>query len=158
MKTKRELTPKQKLIYFLNPVSIPLIKLYWRIFKPSAFGVKVVVTNREDVLIVRHNYLSGIPTFHGGTIEKGEEPESAAIRETYEEIGIKLNSVTLLGSFVSTLYHKKDTVYVFTAESDTKELNPSPFEIKEAKWYPKDNLPKFGSVGQQIWDIYKNNV
>ncbi len=54
----------------------------------------VLFTKRANKL----NHHSGQVSFPGGMIEEGENPERAATREMWEEIGIRGDDVTVLGS------------------------------------------------------------
>jgi len=60
-------------------------------------GAGVLLYNEaKEILIVKPSYKNywSIP---GGVVEKNESPREAALRETKEEIGIKLGSVQFLG-------------------------------------------------------------
>src|SRR5688572_3270963 len=60
----------------------------------------VALVRDECVLTVRKR---GTERFMlvGGKLEPGESPRDAALRETYEEVGLAIESATLLGEFVS---------------------------------------------------------
>lgn len=96
-------------------------------------------------------------TFPKGQIEKGENPQIAAVREISEEIGItNLRIIKLLDKINywyrlnNELYHKY--VYFFLMEApENSQLIPQKQEIKDARWclpqkalkiidYKKDNL------------------
>lgn len=81
------LNAKQKVIKFLTPILLPIVRLYWRIFKPKTFGVKVIVENNDKFLLIRNSYGRKRWTFPGGKIENNEEPKDAAFREVKEEVG-----------------------------------------------------------------------
>lgn len=50
----------------------------------------ILENSAEQVLIVKANY-KPYWTFPGGIIEAGETPKEGAIRETFEEVGIRLD-------------------------------------------------------------------
>jgi 8-oxo-dGTP pyrophosphatase MutT (NUDIX family) len=54
--------------------------------KVTAFVIRSV-NGRMDLLLFEHPY-AGIQ-FPAGTVEPGEAPEAAAVRETYEETGLR---------------------------------------------------------------------
>jgi len=154
----RKLTFKQKIIKFFTPAIFRLLVIYWFIFRPKTYGVKVVLKNKGKLLLVRHSYLSGILTFPGGGSKKNEKPEVTAKREILEELGVKLNKVHFLESFEDHSYYKKDVINVIVANVTSPELNIDPFEIKEASWFSEGELPKLGKVGQKVFNIYKKYV
>jgi NADH pyrophosphatase NudC (nudix superfamily) len=51
------------------------------------------------VLARNANWPAGLFSFLTGFIETGEAPESAAVRETQEELGVRARSVHLIGHF-----------------------------------------------------------
>jgi len=53
-----------------------------------------------------------------GMMEKGEEPQEVAIRETYEEAGIKLDDVTLVRQYYASPSSTTEEVFVFTSDCD----------------------------------------
>ncbi|MEK7669420.1 MAG: NUDIX domain-containing protein [Patescibacteria group bacterium] len=148
------LSTKQKIIKFLTPILLPIVKLYWKTFKPETFGVKVIIENDGKFLYVRNDYGHRSITFPGGSIEKGENAEQAAIREVKEEVGIILTNIKIVGSFTSTEEGKKDNITIFYGQSNTGNFILDHFEIAEAAWFTKDNLPKFSNLSKKIWDIF----
>lgn len=53
-----------------------------------------------------------------GMMEAGEQPEEVAIRETYEEAGIKLNSVKLARRYYASPGSTTEEVFIYTSECD----------------------------------------
>jgi len=80
---------------------------------------------------------SGQVAFPGGGAEDGEEPESAALREAYEEIGLLPKNVSLMGR-LSPL--KTISAYVITPVVGIirypYSLTPSPLEVSEVFTIP----------------------
>lgn len=87
--------------------------------------------------------------FIGGHVDSGENIEQAAIREVFEETGLKLNNLEFLGiinqshqpssmpptrHYIQTVFYCKD----FTGEVENKE----PQYCSELKWFEKNNLPE----------------
>ncbi len=56
-------------------------------------GAALILTKRTDT--VEHH--KGQISFPGGALEEGEQPVDAALRETYEEIGVWPAEITVLG-------------------------------------------------------------
>jgi 8-oxo-dGTP diphosphatase len=124
---------------------MPLVKLYWKIFKPESYGVKVLIinpNNKNKVLLIRHSYgdtaLWNIPG--GGYNPKKETSEVAARREIFEELGIKIINLELLGEYQTTSEVKKDMVTMFkTVIENTEKIVPNQ-EISEIAWIPAETI------------------
>ena len=128
-----------------------LLRFYWFFRRPKTMGVKVIIFNQENkILMVRLTYYPNTWTFVGGGFDKKEKPEEAILRECEEEVGIKLKEI----DFVTTLYfnheYKKDTLFV-----DKTTVNNSAFEIDrkeiaEANWFDLSDLPNMGKNAKKI--------
>jgi 8-oxo-dGTP pyrophosphatase MutT (NUDIX family) len=117
---------------------MPLIKIYWRIFKPKTYGVKVLIRhpdNPEKVLLVRHSYgnktLWNIPG--GGYKPKKETPEEAAVREVREELNIALENPQIIGLYETDGEGKRDTVTIVSGAIKTVDITRNN-EIAEILW------------------------
>ncbi len=137
-----------KILYqFVNSIR----KLYWFLFRPHTQGVKVVIFHDNDVFLIKNSYGSYSWTLPGGNIEKNETPESAAIREVKEEIGINLNEVHLIKKQFSDREYKKDTIFIFKSETNTIDYSIDKNEIKDAGWFHMHSLPdELSSITKEI--------
>ncbi len=111
--------------------------------RPLTLGVRAVVIDRDDrVLLVRHGYTPGwhLP---GGGVEAGETARQALDRELDEEAGVALDEEPLLhGVFFNTFATKRDHVLVYVARAFRRKAAPAPtFEIRETGFFPRDALP-----------------
>jgi 8-oxo-dGTP pyrophosphatase MutT (NUDIX family) len=88
--------------------------------------------------------------FPGGAIEPGERADEAVKREVYEEIGLRVEPVTLIGVYSSPeyafAYPNGDQVQPVTSLFECRvvrgELRVDMHEIIEARYYgPEDQLP-----------------
>lgn len=117
-------------------------RLYWRIFKPITHGARIMIICKNKILLVQPRTLKywNLP---GGGLNKKEDPEKGALRELYEELGIKIDKADyLLGTYTSNAEGKKDTVYIFVKKIE-EEINPKPdIEISQAGYFNIDSLPE----------------
>ncbi len=121
---------------------LPVVRLYWFLFRPKVKGVKCVIEYNDTILMVRHNYGKRRWTLPGGRIEKNETPSDAVRREVKEEVGIIVSEVRSLGEFLSTLDYKQDYIYCFCATTNNKDIKIDPNEIYEASWFPINKIPE----------------
>jgi len=78
----------------------------------------------------------------GGKLEPGESAREAALRETLEEVGLRIESATLLGEFLSEAANEPGhTLHstVFWVESDAEPVASA--EIAEVRWTPIEDHP-----------------
>lgn len=152
---ERKLIWWQKIIHLCNPVIHRLVLVYWFIVRPTAQGTRVVLTNNNNVLVVEHTYGPRAHMFPGGLVKLGEEPEKTALREIYEELGIHLDELASLGSFVFEKHYKRDVIHVFHANIGSRAVNPDPFEIKCAFWSSVEDMPQLSPSSRTIFSMYQ---
>ncbi len=121
---------------------LPVVRLYWFLFRPNIKGVKCVIEYNDTILMVLNNYGKRRWTLPGGRIEKNETPSDAVRREVKEEVGIIVSEVRSLGEFLSTLEYKRDYIYCFCATTNNKDIKIDPNEIYEASWFPINKIPE----------------
>jgi 8-oxo-dGTP pyrophosphatase MutT (NUDIX family) len=114
-------------------------RVYWMVFQPLTFGVRVMILREDAVLLVKHTYQPGW-YFPGGMVERGESLEQAARREAREEVGAELGKLTLVGVFSSFAQGKSDHVTVFacTEFSISPTTNP---EIEQWAFFGPGEVP-----------------
>ncbi|MFG2045221.1 NUDIX hydrolase [Dactylosporangium sp. NPDC048998] len=131
-------------------------KVYWRIAKPTTYGVKVLIihsVNSDRVLLVRHSYgdrsLWSLPG--GGYKPARETPEQAARRECTEELGVELEpSALVLEEHLTTSEGKLGYLKIVRLHAISDELSPNG-EISEARWTAVDLTDLPGKPALSKW-------
>lgn len=132
---------KARLLYFLGG-------LYWRTFKPLAWGVRLMMIQDNQVLLVWHTYRPGW-FFPGGGLKRGESFEAAARREASEEVGATLGEVRFWGLYSYLHAGKSDHVVLFVCE-DFQLNGRTDFEIADHRFFPLTDLPAEVSGGMKM--------
>lgn len=110
-------------------------------------GAIIFDDHRRVLLGLRgDNQLWGLPA---GQMELGESPAGTVIRETHEEVGLRIRPTQLVGVFSGTdafhTYPDGNQVQIartlFRAEVIGGKLKPDGYETLEAQWFDVDDLP-----------------
>jgi 8-oxo-dGTP pyrophosphatase MutT (NUDIX family) len=117
------------------------LRTYWFVARPRLVGVKCVLIDGEDVLLVRHTYGNRGWDFPGGTVRRREVPREAAKREMQEELGRRIEDWTPLGELFVNTDHHDDNLHLFLARVEDRALDLNLTELAEADWFPRDALP-----------------
>ena len=102
-----------------------------------------VIVYRDDgnILLVRSRFSRQEWALPGGGVNRNESYEQAAVRETLEEIGLKIHNLRYLGKANSHESYAKFSVRVFAAHASDYDIKCN-FEIMESRWFNRDYLPK----------------
>ncbi len=146
---------KQKII---SKYVYPILKFYWRTFKPKSRGVKCVITFGEEILLIRNTYGGRHWTFSGGGAKRVETPEEAVKREVMEEVGLAIEKPKPIGNLDWGYEGKKDVIYCFAAEVNSKNFKIDTTEILEAKWFKIAEVPALPPFAQKIFVLWQNKV
>ena len=107
----------------------------------------IIVDN--EILLLKRQYREGKSNgwcLPGGKVEPGEKSIDGAIRETFEETGIKINTPTFLGTAISA--SKEFTVNVYFTTMLTKEdVTLSIREHSEYAWVNIDDVDTYELSG-----------
>jgi 8-oxo-dGTP pyrophosphatase MutT (NUDIX family) len=115
-------------------------RIYCFIFRPKTLGVRIMLIQNGQVLLIRQTYIPGwfMP---GGGVKRGETLEKTARREAREEVGAEMGEISLLGAYTYFGEHKSDhnalflcTNFTFSGQQDK--------EIAEVRFFPLDALPE----------------
>ncbi len=115
-----------------------------RLTRPLTMGVRAVVIDaRDNVLLVRHTYVAGWH-FPGGGIEPGETALAALAHELAEEANIEMTGAPALhGVFFNDYATERDHVLVYVVRAFRQTApRAADMEIVEAKFFPRDALPE----------------
>ena len=102
-----------------------------------------VIVYRDDgkILLVRGRFSRQKWALPGGGVKHNESYEHAVVRETLEEIGLKIHNLRYLGKANSHESYAKFSVRVFAAHTSDCDIKCN-FEIMEARWFNMNYLPK----------------
>lgn len=121
-----------------------LFLLFQRYRRGLTLGVRAVVLDANDrVLLIRHSYTPGWH-FPGGGVEPRETIAEAMARELEEESGIALTGdAELFGLYLQRRYAARDHVAVYLCRHWRQARQPKfpNMEIAEARFFPLDALP-----------------
>ncbi|MEF3280529.1 MAG: NUDIX domain-containing protein [Elusimicrobiota bacterium] len=132
------------------------------------FSAGGIITKNDSVMIILMNTITGekVWTFPKGHIEKNETPLEAALREVFEETGVKCKISDNAKFFISHYFftrngekvEKKVYWYLMTPIEETGKIE-TPNEIEETRWVSyKDALLllKYPSDKQIIKKLLSN--
>ncbi len=107
------------------------------------FSAGGVLVKEGKVLLVKDP--SDVWSFPKGIVEEGESPEDTAIREVYEEAGVRGKIISELGEVVYWYVREgeriRKSVLYYLMEYVEGEPKPS-WEVKDAKFFPLEEARK----------------
>ncbi len=123
----------------------------------AMIGTKPLLICGASVMVIREGHIllqkrkdNGCWGYHGGSLELGERLEEAAMRELFEETGLKARTMSLYGIFsgpeLHYVYPHGDEIFVvdtvYLCEDFEGDLVPEAGEVSELRWFPFENLPE----------------
>lgn len=110
-----------------------------------------VIVYRDDgrILLVRGRFSRQKWALPGGGVKHNESYEQAAVRETLEEVELKIHNLRYLGKANSHESYSKFSVRVFAAHASDCDIKCN-FEIMEARWLNMNYLP------EEYYALYAN--
>jgi 8-oxo-dGTP pyrophosphatase MutT (NUDIX family) len=115
-------------------------RIYCFLFRPKLLGVRVMLIQDRQVLLVRQTYLPGwfMP---GGGVKRNETLDEAIRREAREEVGAEMKTLELVGAYTNFQGYKSDHNILFLS-TDFTFSGQSDQEIAEVRFFPLDALPE----------------
>jgi ADP-ribose pyrophosphatase YjhB (NUDIX family) len=109
-------------------------------------GVNIAVIQENRILLTRREDMEAwcLP---GGAVEFGESLAEAAIRETFEETGLKVELTGLVGLYSRPHFGGHHTAVLFAGTIIGGTFKPDPHEVIEMGFFAPDQLPT-----DIIWD------
>lgn len=112
-------------------------------------GVECCIICGESILLVKRSadskFFPNLLSFPGGHVDRGENVQEAALRETYEETGILLLPDQLALRLFATNYHlEKNLVWVIAAFTAIlpEQVRATSSSEGECGWYDLKTLDK----------------
>lgn len=117
-------------------------------FEDPKLAVAVVIEQKGKVALQRRTIDPGLGlwTFPSGYVDRGEPVEEAAIREAWEEVGVRVRLNRLLGLYSSAGETVVLAVYVATPESGSLESRD---ENDAVGFFGPDELPPLAFPNDQ---------
>lgn len=133
------------MVAFLSEkLKLRLLHLSFVVARPMTLGVRgIVISPADEILLVRHGYVSGWH-FPGGGVEVGETCVESLTRELKEEARIAIEGAPVLhGLFFNTQTSKRDHVAAYVVRNFRVLGERAPdWEIAEARFFPRRTLPE----------------
>ncbi|MBB5447387.1 MULTISPECIES: NUDIX domain-containing protein [unclassified Paraburkholderia] len=128
-------------------LGFPLARAWWHLRRPRHEGALVAIYVGRSLLLLKSSYRAewGFP---GGSIQAGETPAAAALREMEEEIGLASPPLLPAGSAAGMWDGRRDRVHFFELRLDClPELRLDNREIVAAHLASPEELPGFAVTG-----------
>lgn len=100
--------------------------------------IALVYNKRGKVLLLRQSYISTeFCNLVSGYIQPGESAEECAVREIYEETGLRVTNLELK---LTSWFERKEMLMIgFFAQTEDEEFTLSS-EVDSAQWYMREDI------------------
>ncbi|MBI9088972.1 MAG: NAD(+) diphosphatase [Desulfobacterium sp.] len=107
-------------------------------------AVIMTVERRDEILLGRSpHFPKEMYSTLAGFVEPGETLEQAVQREVKEEVDVEVEDIRYFGSQPWPFPHS--LMVGFTTKYAGGNITPDPTEIEDARWFPRDAMPKLPS-------------
>ncbi len=130
-------------------------------------GVGVIILNhRKEILMGKRKSRHGLGQFSipGGAVDVGEKLTDCAVREVFEETGLKLQSVKILGitnnleTFFSENTHSLSVIF-FCKDYDGEPEIKEPDKHEAWAWHNMNSIPEpHFEASKKALDLYSRLV
>lgn len=116
--------------------------------------VHVCILNSKSELLIQQrsdtkSYLTSLwDLTAGGTVEQGETSQQAGMRETFEELGIRIDLEDTLPQFAMNYEKGFDDFYIVKKDIDIQDLTLQPSEVQDAKWASEEEVISMIEAGE----------
>lgn len=123
-------------------------KLFWELFKyvPRLVVDDVVINGKSEILLVKRKTLpfKGSWCLPSGFVEKGDTVEKTALKECFEETGIKAEIVSLVGVYSDPMRdpmgHLVSICFLLRPVKNTQPTDSD--ETSNVQFVPLNKMPK----------------
>lgn len=125
-----------------------------------------VILEHDNQILLQHRTDQDVWGIPGGIMEPGESFLEAAVRETYEETGLKVEQLALFGIYSGeegfAAYPNGDKVFsvqiIFHSSCFTGELIQHSEESHEHRFFSRNNLPQLNMHQARFIQDWVNQV
>jgi ADP-ribose pyrophosphatase YjhB (NUDIX family) len=129
------------ILHHVMPLVLAGRAVYRRVTRPVTVGVRALIVQDGQVLLVRAHG-SSLWELPGGGVERGEALREAAVREAHEETGCVIASDYLLGIYFDQYQGMSNHIAVYVCQADTAPALSFNLEIAAVRFWPLDVLPQ----------------
>jgi 8-oxo-dGTP pyrophosphatase MutT (NUDIX family) len=125
---------------------------YWLYYWRGYGRTRVLLVSGKDILVLKGWINDGLFILPGGGLHKNEDPLAGAVRETFEETGLRLLPETMqyLGRATYRKAGLEFVYHMFLAPADaTTQLKRQRHEVADIRWIPVANPEGLG-LSQEI--------
>ena len=115
-------------------------------------AVIILVRKEGKILLAEHqNRNDGVFSCIAGFVETGESVEQTVIREVKEETGLKVKNLRYAGS--QSWPFPDQLMLAFYCDWESGEIQVQQEELKQARWFDMNNLPKIPAPGSVAYNL-----
>jgi 8-oxo-dGTP pyrophosphatase MutT (NUDIX family) len=142
-------------------LSPPVRRAIIRLVSPKFTMGAICFVQRSDgdILLVRHSYTTRWGTV-GGLAKRGERPDTTAVRECLEEVGLEVVLTSEPAVVVDPVLRRVDVVFAARPadHADPAGAEPTSAEITEVRWFGPEALPAMSKEAADAWVALRRAV